>query len=88
MKQGALDYQRINQMAMQILAKDGYLISASCSYHFSTKDFKNMLLNAGKQVHRQLQFLEYGQQNLDHPIHPALAETEYLKSIFTRVIPS
>ncbi len=88
MKQGSLAYQRINQMAMQILAKDGYLISASCSYHFSTKDFKNMLLNAGKQVHRQLQFLEYGQQNLDHPIHPALAETEYLKSIFTRVIPS
>jgi len=88
MKQGSLAYQRINQMAMQVLEKDGYLISASCSYHFSQKDFKNMLLNAGKQVHRQLQYLEYGQQNLDHPIHPALTETEYLKTIFCRAISS
>ncbi|NOX42295.1 MAG: class I SAM-dependent rRNA methyltransferase [Gammaproteobacteria bacterium] len=87
-KEGTLAYQRINQLAMQLLAEDGYLVSASCSYHIDAKTFKNMLLNASKQVHRQLQLLEYGQQNLDHPIHPALAETEYLKTIFMRVIPT
>ena len=86
LKQGTLAYQRINQLAMQVLTKDGFLISASCSYHIGAREFKNTLLHASNHVHRQLQLLEYGQQNLDHPIHPALAETEYLKAVFMRVL--
>ncbi|WP_353850115.1 RsmD family RNA methyltransferase, partial [Blastomonas sp.] len=32
-KEGALAYRRINEMAMQVLERDGVLVSASCSYH-------------------------------------------------------
>jgi 23S rRNA (cytosine1962-C5)-methyltransferase len=32
-KEGALAYRRINEAAMQVLAKDGLLVTASCSYH-------------------------------------------------------
>lgn len=85
-KQGTIAYQRINQLAMQLLTKDGFLISSSCSYHIQARDFKNTLSNASRSCHRELQLLEFGQQNRDHPIHPALQETEYLKAIFMRAL--
>ena len=35
-----------------------------------------------------LQILERGHQAPDHPLHPAIAETAYLKALFCRVLPS
>jgi len=35
---------------------------------------------------RNLQILEHGYQGPDHPIHPAIPETEYLKVIYSRVL--
>ena len=37
--------------------------------------------------HRALQLLERGQQGPDHPVHPAIPETAYLKAFFLRVLP-
>ena len=36
-KEGLISYRRINQMAIQVLNKGGYLISASCSYHLGAE---------------------------------------------------
>src|SRR6185437_3098519 len=33
LKEGALAYRRINELAMQVLGKDGILMTCSCSYH-------------------------------------------------------
>ncbi|MDQ2971820.1 MAG: class I SAM-dependent rRNA methyltransferase, partial [Pseudomonadota bacterium] len=33
MKEGALAYRRLNELAVQVLARDGILITCSCSYH-------------------------------------------------------
>ncbi|MCI0560903.1 MAG: hypothetical protein MN733_20655, partial [Nitrososphaera sp.] len=35
---------------------------------------------------RELQFLEIGVQSQDHPIHPAIPETAYLKTLVARVL--
>jgi len=32
-----------------------------------------------------LQILERGFQTMDHPVHPAIAETAYLKAFFCRI---
>ncbi len=85
LKQGLQAYHQLNQMAMQVLAKDGVLISASCSYHFEASALQDVLLQTSRHLDRNLQILEQGQQGPDHPIHPAIPETRYLKAFFTRV---
>jgi 23S rRNA (cytosine1962-C5)-methyltransferase len=85
LKQGLQAYHQLNQMAMQVLAKDGILISASCSHHLEPNALQDVLLQTSRHVDRSLQILEQGQQGPDHPIHPAIPETRYLKAFFTRV---
>ena len=43
---------------------------------------------AARHSDRSLQLLQQGQQSLDHPIHPAIPETAYLKAFFMRVLPT
>jgi len=81
-KEGLLAYRRINQLALQLLARDGVLISASCSYHLSRASLREVLGQAARHVDRQLQILEQGHLGPDHPVHPVMAETDYLK-VFT-----
>ena len=85
---GQTAYQRLNQAAMQLLSKDGILVSASCSYHLSRENLKQTLLQTSRHVDRQLLVLEQGHQGPDHPLLPAVAETEYLKSFICRVLPN
>lgn len=84
-KQGEKAYRRINELAMTVLATDGILISASCSYHMSRESLLQAMLRASRGVGRELQILEEGHQAPDHPVHPAIPETAYLKSFTARL---
>ncbi len=86
-KQGVQAYRHLNQLALQVLAKDGILISASCSFHLESATLQDVLLQVSK-ADRTLQILEQGGQGPDHPIHPAIPETSYLKAFITRVTPT
>jgi 23S rRNA (cytosine1962-C5)-methyltransferase len=88
LKEGTAAYQRLNQMAMQVLAKDGMLVSCSCSYHLHRDSLREILLTGSRHLDRFLQIVEEGHQAPDHPAHPAIPETAYLKSFFARVLPS
>jgi 23S rRNA (cytosine1962-C5)-methyltransferase len=83
-KAGEQAYRRINHLALEILAPDGILVSASCSYHLSRDALRDALLRAGRAANRDLQLLEQGHQGPDHPVHPAIPETEYLKAFLVR----
>jgi len=87
-KEGTLAYQRLNQMAMQVLAKDGILVSCSCSYHLPREDLKDILLKGSRHIDRFMELVEEGHQAPDHPVHPAIPETAYLKAFFARLLPS
>ena len=87
-KEGARAYQRLNQMAMQVLAKDGILVSASCSFHLKRTELQEILLQTSRHVDRYIQIVEHGHQGPDHPVHPAIPETSYLKAIFARLLPN
>ena len=73
---------------MQLLGRDGFLITASCSHHMQPSAFKQAVYRAARHVDRTLQILEWGQQSVDHPLHPAILETEYLKALYCRVVKS
>jgi len=79
-------YQRINQLGMQVLERDGLLISCSCSYHMSVEALLAGIQSASRHLDRQAQVLEQGGQAADHPVHPAIPETSYLKAFFVRVV--
>jgi 23S rRNA (cytosine1962-C5)-methyltransferase len=78
-------YKRLNQLAIQAIADDGILVSCSCSFHVSAEDLQDAIAKAARGADRHLQILEMGGQAPDHPVHPAIPETRYLKTYFCRV---
>jgi 23S rRNA (cytosine1962-C5)-methyltransferase len=84
-KAGYEAYRRLNHMALQVLENNGILVSASCSHHLSRENLHEILRSSARHIDRHLVFIADGGQGADHPIHPALPETEYLKSFFCAV---
>jgi 23S rRNA (cytosine1962-C5)-methyltransferase len=78
-------YRRLNRRAMQVLADDGLLLSASCSFHLSAAEHQEVVAGAASDVGCWAQILERGHQAADHPVHPWLPESEYLKALLVRV---
>jgi 23S rRNA (cytosine1962-C5)-methyltransferase len=78
-------YKRVNQLAMNLLAPEGILVSCSCSYHLDAADLTIAIGKAARGAKRQVQILERGGQAPDHPVHPSIPETDYLKAYFCRV---
>jgi 23S rRNA (cytosine1962-C5)-methyltransferase len=83
---GEAAYKRLNQLAMQLLERDGILVSCSCSYHLQPEQLVAAIQRSARHLGRFAQIVEVGGQAPDHPIHPAIAETRYLKAFFCRVV--
>ena len=88
MKEGVLAYRRLNEAALAVLERDGLLVTASCSFHMHRDELLRTVQQAARHSDRSLQLLQQGQQSPDHPIHPAIPETAYLKAFFLRVLPT
>lgn len=86
MAQGVKAYRRINELAMRVLKPGGYLLSCSCSFHMPREELLAQMAAAAHRQGRDLQMLGYGQQGFDHPPHPAIPETSYLKTVAARVL--
>lgn len=83
---GQAAYRRLNQLGLQLLERDGVLVSCSCSYHLTGEDLLAAIQKAGRHAGRLVQVLESGGQAPDHPVHPAIPETRYLKAFFCRAV--
>jgi 23S rRNA (cytosine1962-C5)-methyltransferase len=83
--QGTAAYRKLNQLALSLIASDGLLVSCSCSYHLAHDELASTIQAAARHAGRFVQILESGGQSADHPVHPAIAETRYLKAFFCRV---
>lgn len=82
--QGEAAYAKLNELALRLLEKDGVLLSASCSMHLGANRLRDIVRSSGRKVDRFVQLLEQGHQAPDHPIVPAIDETEYLKALWCR----
>ena len=87
-KEGLNAYRRVNQMAMQLCSRDALLVSASCSYHLPAETLLQQIQSSARHLDRFVQMLEQGHQSPDHPVHPAMPETAYIKSFISRVLPN
>jgi len=86
--EGRLAYRRVIELGMQVLARDGLLVACSCSYHMPRAALVEAVQQAARHLDRSVQLLAHLQQAPDHPVHPAIPETEYLKGVLCRVLPS
>lgn len=82
---GSAAYQRLDELALALLPAGGFLISCSCSQHVDRDDFLRLLQKAARRAGRDLRLLFEGGQSADHPVHPAMPETRYLKALFLQV---
>jgi 23S rRNA (cytosine1962-C5)-methyltransferase len=82
---GEAAYRKLNQLAIRLLERDALLVSCSCSFHLPADDLVGLIQAAARHNSRFAQILAAGGQALDHPVHPAIPETRYLKAFFCRV---
>jgi len=82
---GLAHYERVNRAALALLEPGGVLVSCSCSFHLDAAELQRALLRAARADGRRLVILEQGGQGPDHPVHPAIPETRYLKAFYCRV---
>jgi 23S rRNA (cytosine1962-C5)-methyltransferase len=82
---GLAAYRRINQLAMRLLDRDGLLMSCSCSYHLAPGELVDAVQRAARHLDLFAQMVAVGGQAPDHPVHPAIEETRYLRAFLFRV---
>jgi 23S rRNA (cytosine1962-C5)-methyltransferase len=83
---GLAAYRKLNQMAMQLLSRDAILVTCSCSHHLSQEELISAVQQSARHLARFAQVIAVGGHAPDHPIHPAIPETRYLKALTCRVV--
>jgi len=72
-------YKEIHLRALKLLKPGGVLATFCCSHHVNAELFQEVILAAAYDAHRLLRRVAVYGQSPDHPVIPAIAETEYLK---------
>jgi 23S rRNA (cytosine1962-C5)-methyltransferase len=82
---GEAAYRKLNQLAMRVCAPSATLISCSCSWHLPSEALPTLLQAGANHLGKELRIIAQGGQSPDHPVHPAMPETRYLKALFAHV---
>jgi 23S rRNA (cytosine1962-C5)-methyltransferase len=82
---GEAAYRKLNQLALRLASDDALLVSCSCSWHLPADHLPELLQSAAQSAGVALAIIAQGGQSPDHPVHPAMPETRYLKALFARV---
>lgn len=88
MVKGEQGYRRVNELAMRLLAKDGLLVSASCSLHLAEEKLADIVRGAARHVDREARIVLRSGLGPDHPVPAAIPEANYLKTLFCRLLPA
>ena len=82
---GLRAYERVARMAAPLVAPGGYLGLCSCSHAADLSKFRAASLRGIGRAGRTAQLIHTGFAGPDHPLHPQLAESGYLKALFFRL---
>lgn len=72
-------YKEIHLRALKLLRTGGTLATFCCSHHVDAVMFQAVILDAAYDARRLLRRVAAYTQSPDHPVIPAIPETEYLK---------
>ncbi|MCG8356463.1 MAG: class I SAM-dependent rRNA methyltransferase [Kiloniellales bacterium] len=79
--QGAKGYRKLARLAASLVAPGGCLFIASCSHHMDPAQFAEQVRRGLNNAGRQARILRSSGAGPDHPVHPALPESAYLKAL-------
>lgn len=79
-------YKEIHLRALKLLKTGGTLATFCCSHHVNRDLFEEVILAAAYDTRRLLRRVATYSQSPDHPVIPAIAETEYLKGFAYEVV--
>jgi len=82
---GEAAYRKLNQLALRLAAPEALLVSCSCSWHLPAESLPLLLQVAAAHEGLTLRIIASGGQSADHPVHPAMPESRYLKALFCHV---
>jgi len=79
-------YKEIHLRALKLLKVGGTLATFCCSHHVDAVTFQDVILAAAFDARHILRRTSVLSQSPDHPIIPAIPETEYLKGFTFEVV--
>ena len=79
-------YKEIHLRALKLLKTGGTLATFCCSHHVDAATFQDVILAAAFDARRVLRRVTVYSQGPDHPVIPAIPETEYLKGFAFEVV--
>ena len=74
-------YAKLARLAASLVAPEGVLFIASCSHHVAVPDFAEAVAWGVHKARREARILATVGAGPDHPVHPALPESAYLKGL-------
>jgi 23S rRNA (cytosine1962-C5)-methyltransferase len=77
---GIRGYRKLAKLAASIVAPDGILLCASCSHHVDAPTFADLVRRSIAEARRTGRILRSAGAAPDHPVHPFLPESAYLKA--------
>jgi len=84
---GARGYRKLARLAARLVSPGGFLGIASCSYHVDADAFLTQVRRGVEDTVRGAQVLRRSSTGADHPMHPQLPESAYLKFLALRLDP-
>jgi len=78
---GLRAYNRMARLAAPLVRPGGFLFVASCSHHAPLDLFTAQVTSALSRSKREARIVHTGAAGPDHPVHPNLPESAYLKSL-------
>jgi 23S rRNA (cytosine1962-C5)-methyltransferase len=82
---GLKGYVKMAKLAAALVAPGGILFAASCSHHAGRSAFNKAVTDGIKQAGREGKILKQTGAAPDHPRHPQLPQSEYLKGVLLQL---
>lgn len=82
---GLRAYERVARLAASLVTPGGFLGLCSCSHAATPDKFRTACVRGIGRAGRAGPLIHTGEAGPDHPLHPQLAETGYLKALFFRL---
>jgi len=83
---GLRAYGRMARLAAALVAPGGFLFVASCSYHAPLEAWSAQIAFGLHRARREGRIVFTGGAGPDHPVHPHLPETAYLKAQLIQLV--
>lgn len=78
---GLKGYEKVAFHASALVKSGGYFFTATCSHHAGRSAFNKAALAGLAQAGRKAEIVKQTSASADHPLHPRLPQSEYLKGL-------